>query len=839
MSARGRRFEEDGAAVVVALVIVAVIVAADVLSAERAVLTGLLIAPPLLCGVTASPRTTRAMAALVIAVAAMSFLWDHLLDSSRYWVSLGVVVLGSAFAVVMADYRRRVLRDARRMRVLADVATAAHGDLDVPRLAQAIADLLVPRLVDVCVIDIAAGDGQIRRLAGALNGPPELLAAFLRRPPSPASARGSSASAVLPATTQHLPVIDDDVRRALAHDEEDFRLLQRLDVDSAVIVPLRARERAIGALILATRSPRARIVHGDVEYAETLAGRVALALDNAALSAELASTERQLQTILATIDAGIMVRHSDGRLIYANQAAADLLKLPDAEAIKTLPSRALMDLFDVYTEEGDAVSLRDLPGTRVLAGERNPTPMIVRNVVKATGEERWLLNKASAVADDDGRVVMAVNLVEDVTETKRAEIAQRLLAETARQAAQATDLAATLQAIAEAAVPADWAGVDLVDAVGHITTVAVAHRDADKVRLGWRLRTIWPVRLSDEGGIGAVIRNGQPELLHEITDDMLVAGALDGEHLEVLRAIGLNSAMIVPVPAGGRILGALSFVSSTSRRFDERDLQLAGDLGRQAAVFITNAQLAAEQAHIAHTLQAGLIPDALPPLEGWRASTVYRAAGRANEAGGDFYDVVTFDRGWTALIGDVVGKGPEAAALTALARHTVAAIIQSTGDDAQALGVLNRRLRQNNADFRNLCTIALVTVTGGDHATIYAAGHPLPILIRDGIARPVGQTSPMLGVVDDLQLRSTEVDLAPGDQLLLYTDGVLDAIGDHDRFGESRLLDAVQALAGGEGLDLAADLIAVLDGFCVGEQSDDIAIVSLTAAAVGAHPASA
>src|SRR4051812_16800823 len=313
--------------------------------------------------------------------------------------------------------------------------------------------------------------------------------------------------------------------------------------------------------------------------------------------------ERRLDTILSTVDAAIMVRDIDGRLVYANQAAADLLKVPDPEAMKAMSSSELMGRFDVYSEEGDPVALSDLPGTRLLAGELEPAPVIVRNVVQATGEERWLLNKATAVTDRDGSVLMAVNLIEDITETKRSEIAQRLLARAAHDVAEAEDLPHTLQVIADAAVPglADWAGVDLVDARGRIATVAIAHRDPAKVALGWRLRTSWPVGPDDETGLATVVRTGEPQLMREITDEMLRAGARDEEHLQLLREIGLTSTMIVPIRADARMLGALSFVSSTSRRFDDRDLRLATDLGRQAGIFISNARLHAEQAHIART----------------------------------------------------------------------------------------------------------------------------------------------------------------------------------------------------------------------------------------------
>ena len=151
--------------------------------------------------------------------------------------------------------------------------------------------------------------------------------------------------------------------------------------------------------------------------------------------------------------------------------------------------------------------------------------MVVRNVVKATGEERWLLNKATAVVGPEGEILMAVNLIEDITETKRHEIAQRLMAETLRTLAETPDLTSTLQAIADAAVPslADWASVNMVEESGAIKTLAIAHRDPEKVRQGWYLNQRWPDDHDESRGLGSVIRTGEPLLVHEITEEMLAA----------------------------------------------------------------------------------------------------------------------------------------------------------------------------------------------------------------------------------------------------------------------------------------------------------------------------
>ena len=188
-----------------------------------------------------------------------------------------------------------------------------------------------------------------------------------------------------------------------------------------------------------------------------------------ALSEELSSTERQLQVILGSVDAAVTVRSTDGRMVYANQAAADLLKLANPESVMAQPPGGLMERFDVYTEDGDPVDLADLPAPGCWPGERSPD---------ADGRsQRRQGDRRGAVAAEQGhrghgsrwsRSCMAVNLIEDITETKRSEIAQRLLARSARALAEAPMCPATLQAIADAAVPslADWAGVIMVEPSG-------------------------------------------------------------------------------------------------------------------------------------------------------------------------------------------------------------------------------------------------------------------------------------------------------------------------------------------------------------------------------------
>ena len=554
------------------------------------------------------------------------------------------------------------------------------------------------------------------------------------------------------------------------------------------------------------------------------------------LSGALTASEAQLEAILEHAGEAIMARRPDGSLLFANQAAADVLGLADPAEIESLSAEELMARFEVHDEQGREVSLADLPGTRILRGETVVPEMVVRNVDRHTGRERWLRNKATAVLGPDGRVTMAVNLVEDVTEAKRAEFVQGLLAEAGEVLSSSLDYERTLHAVAELAVPrlADWCAIDLPDAAGRVTSVAIVHRDPGMVQLARRLREEYPSTVRGARGAGAAIRTGESSLITEVTDEMLRAAAVDERHFELVRDLGLRSVMIVPMhAASGEALGAITLASSTSRRYGPDDLRLAEELGHRAGVAVENARLYGERGKIAHTLQSALLPPAMPELERWELATRYRPAGALNEVGGDFYDAVRMAEGWAVVIGDVAGKGATAASLTALARHTLHSVLELTGSPRQALAYLNERL--NRRPELSLTTAAILVLPDvGDAVEIVSAGHPLPLLAGAGGVQPVGAPWPLLGGFEARPeaWSPRRVKVAPGDRLLLFTDGVPDAPAEgegrrRERFGEERLHAVVGSCAGAG----AADLVAAVDGavtaFSEGARGDDVALVAL------------
>jgi serine phosphatase RsbU (regulator of sigma subunit) len=326
------------------------------------------------------------------------------------------------------------------------------------------------------------------------------------------------------------------------------------------------------------------------------------------------------------------------------------------------------------------------------------------------------------------------------------------------------------------------------------------------------------------------MRTGRPLLTRQISREMVGDDELGRI---VFDELGLRSALTVPLHARGRLFGALTLVSAESDRlFDERDLRFAEDFATHAALAVANARLYADQEEIARTLQRSLLPLRLPDIPGLEMTARYRAAGAHNMVGGDFYDLwaIGDDGRFGIAIGDVCGKGAAAAALTALARHTVrtASIWIPDHRPADVLRALNDAVikRAGNGQF---CTVAHAFATpieGGFMVTLASGGHPLPFIIRaDGAVQQPGRTGTLLGILPEVTVHEHRTVLRPGDQLVMWTDGVSDRRGDGELFGEERLRDLLleHARLGPE--ELADAIEEAVVRFSRTDPQDDIAIV--------------
>jgi len=739
----------------------------EVVAGEEVLVAALLVLPPLVVALTARWGDTLLVAALALAVVLVVPLLG---DAIQMTVALVLVLAGGIVAVAVAVLRAGTAAQLERFRLLVGVADAADRADGHEALVEAVLDLLVPSLGDVATIDVVLGGRRNR--VGARVGPgvdPGVRGAMAHRRSlegEPRSAEGSIADDVA-----RLIEPDEALIAAAAQTPEDAALLRGLRMTTAVVVPLRARGRVIGALNAAYGPSRRRHTTGDLQFAEVLAGRVALALDNAGLTSELTVAEEQFGVVVHTLAEAVTMNDVDGRLVYANRAAVELLGFADLDELLTTEPVDVMDRFAVYDEAGHPVGLADLPSQRLLAGEPDPGPLLVRNVIRATGEERWLLHRCSALRDSDGAILRVVSVIENVTEVKRAERSQRLLAESSEALAGSMDHVEQLGALVRVLVPAlaAAAAVDLPDERGIPRRVTAAGEEAS-----------------------------------------LASG-------DVLR---------IPLWAGAEELGTLTLARAEPWR--RLDAELAEEIGRRAGVAVYNARSHAGRTAIARALQRGLLPPELPEVPGWSTAVLYRPAGEFNEVGGDFYDVFEGPEGWMVVIGDVAGQGAEAAAQTSLARFTVRTAAELTGDVGLAVARLNDTLRGQQG--LPLCTVVCAELRGRDDGaavvTMASAGHPPPLLVRGRSVAPVGDAGTIAGAFDDERWPAAPVVLEPGDLLVLYTDGVLDAMGEDDRFGERRLHEALARIEGTPGRRLDA-LRAELEAFERGPQRDDTTVLVL------------
>ncbi len=261
---------------------------------------------------------------------------------------------------------------------------------------------------------------------------------------------------------------------------------------------------------------------------------------------------------------------------------------------------------------------------------------------------------------------------------------------------------------------------------------------------------------------------------------------------------------------------------ATERRGYERELLRAKQRAESSEARATA---------LARTLQQTLIPPSPPDIPGLDVAARYRPAGNGEEVGGDFYDIFQIAaEDWAVAVGDVRGKGVDAAVVTALARYTLRAAAIQLPSPSKALASLNDVLLRHETD--RFCTVVLLrlrTLRGVWSATFSAGGHPLPLLARAGMApATIGEPGSLLGVLDEPVLHDAQLELSPGDSLTLFTDGVTEGRRGRDFYGDERLARVVGVGAG----DTQADARTIADGvlddvleFQLGNPSDDIAIV--------------
>jgi PAS domain S-box-containing protein len=814
----------------------------DAALGHDAVLIGLLITGPLLGAIYGTSRTTAIVGVFAVLLGIVLGIPDKMFLTVDHVVRVLIVALGSGLAVWLARTRERLERSRFRHSLAADAGEVLGSALDHEVTLIGLARLCANRLADWCFVFVKEEDGSIRQVAAAHANAARQRQAWellFRYPLDPGRSEGP-AKVIRTGVAELVPEVTDDLLAAISANDENLEMLRVLELRSAMIVPLNVREETLGAIALASSSESGR-VYGpdDLALALELGTRAAVAVDNARLFGRLHDTEAelrvsrdQLQAILDGVADAVTAQSPDGRLVYANDAAARSLGFASSEELMRASPTEFAHRYRMFDEHGDEFPFERLPGRRALRGE-DPEPTLVRYHVNETGEDLWSLIKATAIRDEKGRPVLAINVIEDVTEQRERELQLQLLADTGEALGRSLDWEQTFPEIARmvAGKLADWCAIEVLEEDGSVRLAAFAHRDAELEKLGHELARRHP---PSAGRVRGALASGRSELRAELSDEEIAGAARDPEGLGALLELGMRSALAVPMVARGRVVGAISMVSGDdSRRFREDDKVLAEELARRCGLALDNARLFRERSRIARTLQESLLPPMLPELPGLDLAARFRAAGEGLEVGGDFYDLFeTGDSGWAVAIGDVCGKGSEAAAITALARYTVRAAAMRQDGPSQILGLLNEALLRQRTDKR-FCTVLygrLEKNGAGHHFEFASGGHPLPLVLRGGKADEsgeVGAPGTLLGIVPDPDLEDSRVVIAPGEALVLYTDGVTDSAAPQRIWSARELVDAVGSPTGLDADTIAERVMQAALSEARGEPRDDIAILVL------------
>ncbi|GHF23608.1 hypothetical protein GCM10010218_00020 [Streptomyces mashuensis] len=401
----------------------------------------------------------------------------------------------------------------------------------------------------------------------------------------------------------------------------------------------------------------------------------------------------------------------------------------------------------------------------------------------------------------------------------------------------------TLALMAQMTVPtlATWCAVyTIADQSSEPELSYVLHEDEDRIdglkALLSRVAPPDPVPTP-----GARVWTAPAEAAHSaaLRTSLRTVGLNDNAHLlngpstsfATAAAVG-GETVVLPLVARNRVIGMLTLGKPTDDHFRQEILELAEDLSRRAALALDNARLYSERTAISQSLQRSLLPPGLPDVPGMEVDVIYRAAGEGNEVGGDFYDLFPIrDGAYGFAIGDVCGTGPEAAAVTGLARHALRLLAREGFDGPAVLQRLNAAILDEGARSRFLTLLygeLRPQPDGSAELKVVCAGHPLPLRLRqDGTVEPAAEPQPLLGVMDDLELYEQTVTLDPGDVLLCVTDGVTERREGTRMLGDDGLTEVLTTCTGLTAGAVAARILRAVERFAMEPPSDDMAILAM------------
>jgi serine phosphatase RsbU (regulator of sigma subunit)/transcriptional regulator with GAF, ATPase, and Fis domain len=801
-----------------------------------------------------------------IAIAMSTVLLDRFVISpstgsgARTEQDLWAVVVFVVVALVIAELLARLERTIRReegerdrLRFIAEAGDALSGPLTVEDTLHELGNVLVPALADWFAVDLLE-DGRIRTLLVVHPDPEKVALAhdLQRRFPTDPDAPTGSPQVIRTGRSELTETIPDEMLQALVEDPELLETMRGLGLRCAMVVPLTARGRTFGALTLIGAESHERYGPSDLQLAEQIADRAALAIDTArafadetearAAAVELAHRNEVLKDVTAAF----------GRAATVPEVLTAMLELgvrsagPVAATVGILDEHGRVEVAGLSGYEVD-----DAPYWHTFA-LTDPLPMsdAIRNrrpVVLSTTAERDRRYPALQGRGEqrDHALVCLPLLLGDVAigafsasyapDTDFGEDDLSFLRAIGEQCAQAIDRARARERATKVRVRFDALAtasrtlaltLDYDETARAAVRLAVQHLGAHATLFVHERGGLEPVAHADASA---------PE-----TDESL--GWTDAREADLARAaadateeaspVSVHDVGIAfPLTIAGITAGALAIGAPSIDPDDEEDVGFAREVTRRVSRAMENARLYRERDRAAVTLQASLLPPELPDVPGIEVASLFLPAIAGYAVGGDFYDVFELDDGrWVALVGDVCGKGLEAAALTGLARHTLRAVA-NVDRPSEALEQLNRALLRERIDGR-FCTVALAIFDPSDddgaRATISVGGHPLPHHVRrTGETSGVGRHGTLLGVAEKVDLHDDVVRLGSGECLVLFTDGI---VGKRESTeGSIALRSALRNGAPSSASELRDRIERFIREEVGGDQLDDVAVLVLMA----------
>jgi sigma-B regulation protein RsbU (phosphoserine phosphatase) len=510
-------------------------------------------------------------------------------------------------------------------------------------------------------------------------------------------------------------------------------------------------------------------------------------------------------------------------------------RLDPVDLVRELAGR-LRDVVDaaavvVEVDGGDGSGARELARAGVLPPGRAAAPGSVLDVPLPTttglhGTIRLILREGADAARARelteliaGRIAITAESqwLREVDQRRRAWTTY--LAEASELLGQSMDLDLTVALVPQLVVPrlGTWCAVLLSEPSRRLRLAAIAHADEDRLP---ELRAVLdpdavpgpPPQL--RARLAAAHRGAAPSSFSDPADGVAVA----------LRAGGTSTGVLLVGRPGGR-------------PHTPEDLMLLDDISRRAALAVHNARTVGEHVRVSQTLQAALLPRALPQVPKIDFAAEYLPASTGVDVGGDFYDVVAVGpERWLVTVGDVCGKGARAAARTGLVRDVLRALVRQGRPLVGAIEMLNDVMVEA-ADPQQFCTLAAAMLSRATHdgrpavtVELVLAGHAQPVVVRaDGTAELIGRFGTALGLVEAVKLHCTQHVLAPGETLLLYTDGITESRHGSEQFDDNRLLEAAAAASGASATRLVASVREAVQRFAPGLAGDDMALLAVRA----------